>query len=511
MLNYKKILLDNNVESGNQSPVERTDEQRLNDLRKEINELVDNNQQNDSIDTIANDMVNDSLKQAISKLQINERLHLLAIVDKAIQSQADGNIKTSLTKLRGLLDTNEQNEANSDFQRFENFIVKRNFSKLNSLKNNIDDIVKHINQMSTTDAVWLLSKMKPDWIDQTSWMWSLVWNWHKTDRAVYDAILLAISNKVEGKSEEWKDQRALLKQDEYWIIKEQLNQFFGNNPKAKDLQELLYLYSWKTDWNWNDIGDIIPSSGNPKLLFNNVQFGSKFKELNDKRINNNKKIVKDIRISINDINDFTIDNDTIKYKNNEVTINDMIKICNLNLNGCDFLNNKERDDLLTSKFNEFKNKIEKELENKDKDQNWKYQALEDWEQGRLMTEDRINKINEQAKENAFLEAVNKDGQFDTYNYNLTKAKAYLKTFAEDTSFQRNKLKDVEKNAYVAAVQILLNNTDSTTSSKIMIDWEFWKQTRDRVTKYQKLKRLREDWIPWPDTLKDLLGMGQATR
>lgn len=59
-------------------------------------------------------------------------------------------------------------------------------------------------------------------------------------------------------------------------------------------------------------------------------------------------------------------------------------------------------------------------------------------------------------------------------------------------------------ARISAVQILLNENAGENWTKIKVDWKFWRQTRDRVKKFQEDTKLINDGLPWSHTIEKLI-------
>ena len=130
-----------------------------------------------------------------------------------------------------------------------------------------------------------------------------------------------------------------------------------------------------------------------------------------------------------------------------------------------------------------------------------------------MNKDRVDKINEVAWDNAFLDLNGED-----LKYNIEKVNKFLWSISQE-NFKDYYTKPwkAERYAWLAATQILLNqNLDG--DDKLVVDWEYkrWGKTYNSVLNFQKkynsehgsdewFVKLKEDGIPWPKTLAKLLG------
>lgn len=129
-----------------------------------------------------------------------------------------------------------------------------------------------------------------------------------------------------------------------------------------------------------------------------------------------------------------------------------------------------------------------------------------------MDQNRVDKINAFAWENAFL-----DLKGDNLSYNLDNVKKFLWTINDD-NFNKDFIKvwTDSRYAWLAATQILLNqNLDG--DNKLVVDGEYkrWGETYNAVLDFQKnynlehsndgwFVSLKEDWMPGPKTLSKML-------
>lgn len=235
---------------------------------------------------------------------------------------------------------------------------------------------------------------------------------------------------------------------------------------------------------------------------------------NNKRINNNEKVVGTIDIDID--GQFTMDDDNkLKYNWEDFTSDVMMKnfwdsIKVVAWEKWSFVNDVERDNTVNkckdSIFQKLRSKLEDSLKDNGEEQipeNGK-EAWGEW----TMTNDDFDAMQASLKDSMFIE---KDTE-GKVSYNLEKTKAYLDSI-KDTEWNqlKSKYSTPEWRAWISAVQILLNEEEW---DKIKVDWRFWSETRNRIKDYQNeynknvpdwWVKLNPDWLPWKNTMKALLG------
>lgn len=486
-----------------------TDNRDLQNLFKQINDLKDLNWSNDTIDNVfdANNQLNKSLKTALEGFKTKDIGTLVTELWK-IESgnlKLDNEVKGSIAKLKNLLQDilNEKQVNPASLNEFEWYIRDGKLNNLNKLNSKeIGEIVKFIEDggLNYDNAVQLYRNMDEQMRAHLSDR-----NFKKTDRSNFQAVMDAL----------WKAYSSLSKpQTAVDAVREHdLDKIFSEKTPWY-LEWLFNLYIRKSnDESWSgkpldNNSSFNDNASKDNLSFTATQFVEKFNEANKGRIDWAKekwlKFVNDANNhnKINFDNNWKIDLD----KSNDFKTAMLADIVNQSE-----INSDHFSDVRKAWKDGYDAAVEAEAK-----KGWKNIEKNSNEFGK-QTETWIKGINEFLEnDQQFLKIEGTDSN-TTISYNLEKAKNYLNSLlkVDEQNATRNNFKTKtgpERKAWIAAVQIALNNlTGVTDGNKIKVDGIDQQQTENAVKKFQTDKDLEsKDGKPWPETIKALLGIDDSS-
>ena len=476
----------------------------LQDLFKQINELKDSDSSNDAIDNVfdANNQLNNSLKTALEGFKaknIRTLVTELWKIENDTSLRLDGTVKDSIRILKNLLQNtlNEKQAKPDSLKEFEWYINEGKLNKLNKLNSKeIGEIVKFIEDggLEEGDIIILYNKMN-------DCKRNFVGRFLSTDNENFTKVLSALQS---ASQEKLSDERTAIDSE----VSLHLDKIFSGGQDAESLLKILESNTDTDTWDGSDISNIsFKDNTDRSARIQPNDFIRRFNQENQKRINWAKEEwIKFIGKSSNKIqfnDDWNINLGSSKQFLNEIK----------NL----IINDEElNSDHFKAVRENWKKAYDAAVEAEAK-KGWKNIEKNSKEFGK-QTETWIKEINGFLKENdqQFLKIEGADSN-TTISYNLEKAKIYLKSLLKvgEQDATRNNFKTKtgpERKAWIAAVQIALNNlTGVTDDNKIKVDGIDQQQTENAVKKFQTDKDLTsKDGKPWPETIKALLGIDDSS-
>ena len=476
----------------------------LQNLFNQINDLKDLNSSNDAIDNVfdANNQLNKSLKTALEGFKTKD---IGTLVTELWKIESDGSnlnnkVKDSIAKLKNLLQDilNEKQVNPASLNEFEWYIRDGKLNNLNKLNSKeIGEIVKFIEDggLNYDNAVQLYRNMDEQMRAHLSDR-----NFKKTDRSNFQAVMDAL----------WKAYSSLSKpQTAVDAVREHdLDKIFSEKTPWY-LEWLFNLYIKKSnDESWSgkpldNNSSFNDNASKDNLSFTATQFVEKFNEANKGRIDWAKE--KWLKF-VNDANNHNKINFDNNWKINLDESNDFKTAMLADIVNTSEINSDHFSDVRKAWKDGYDAAVEAEAK-----KGWKNIEKNSKEFGK-QTETWIKEINGFLKENdqQFLKIEGADSN-TTISYNLEKAKIYLESLlkVDGQDATRNNFRTKtgpERKAWIAAVQIALNNlTGVTDENKIKVDGIDQQQTESAVKKFQTDKDLEsKDGKPWPETIKLLL-------
>ncbi len=474
----------------------------LQNLFNQINELKDFKDwtadiSNDQIDGVLDfqNKLNDNLKIAVEGLKAKDIRTLVTELWKIENDTSlilNNNVKNSLIILKDLLQNtlNEKQAKPDSLKEFEWYINEGKLNKLNKLNSKeIGEIVKFIEDggLEEEDIIILYNKMNDS-------KRNFVGRFLSTDNENFTKVLSALQS---ASQEKLSDERTAIDSE----VSLHLDKIFNGGQDAESLLKILKSNTNTDTWDGSDISNIsfIDNTDRSARIQPN-DFIRRFNQENQKRINWAKEEwIKFIGESSNKIQF----NDDWKI-NLDSSWQFLDEIKNL------IINNEElNSDHFKAVRGNWKKAYDTAVEAEAK-KGWKNIEKNSEEFGK-QTETWIKEINEFLEnDQQFLKIEGTDSN-TTISYNLKKAKIYLNSLlkVDEQNATRNNFKTKtgpERKAWIAAVQIALNNlTGVTDENKIKVDGIDQQQTENAVKKFQTDKKLEpKDGKPWPETIKLLL-------
>ena len=270
MENYESLKNNESIKS----------DESLQKLIKEIDEIKDLTDSNDDkIDNVMKDwesvewaespsrVLDKWLSKSLMKCDENVLNTLINEVDNLLDSNPNVEWLSDLSKLLKEVKNNREKWNEDSFNKFKDIINKGNLSDLNSLKNEVQNIISFVNDdknnITTLNLYANMVSLSPDAYK----------SFKSTDQKVYKDISDAIRNHFN--MPEWAGVET--------AQKIQLEKIFDGmedeNVKKEDLQKLYEEYVW---WEWNE--EPIPEDGsvkfNKQVIVSSQDFAKKFNEIN---------------------------------------------------------------------------------------------------------------------------------------------------------------------------------------------------------------------------------------
>ena len=489
MLPYKKILLDLDTERVGTRLDQVNYENALKNLETQINELKDSNKSNDNLDNVldVNNLLEEKLDQALNNCTVKQINKLLKNLNNAINDKKYNlNVGESVQKLKELL---EQKQLDRSFDIFEEKIVNNKLQDLNSLDDEIPILVEWLKEgkVLKNKAIPLLNKMDKALESHPE-------HFRHTDVKYFYMVRGAL---VTGYPKElWGDKKTALEAQ----TQIELGEIFNGKTTAKDLARIVSDYTNIEQWDWAALGDDTTLQGEVGTIKPN-DFVSKFNEINQARIDWVKDELNKLfeKMALEDLTYKEGDGGVITFIKEKKTVDIFALLNNENLEKLNILNSEE---LNSEHFKGIKDSLVNDLKNRieEKEQKERTQVNNNSEEfSSRVDKHAVEYINHAAGNNKFMERK-EDG---SYSYNLTKAKAYLATLKDKRRDDFKILRWNEEKAWIAAVQIVLNNV-WWNEHKIPVDGLKWRKTEEALKKYQKTHGLTPDGQPGPKTIWKLI-------
>ncbi len=343
------------------------------------------------------------------------------------------------------------------------------------------------------------------------------------------------------------------------------------SANSQSIKSFLETYKWELsgqglEWEWDSL-TIAHICDKKNSIVNREAIVAKLNELNNQRIESNKKIVEAVNINL-PVADFTKTAEwVLKFRWSEFTANDVMMFndeISAAITGGDFVNDREKSRLIS----ECKNKLFDNMKNKLlSDPNVKTETSQDKpnnvdnntdkkpdDSGKnpdnntnvTNKTDKTDKTDETDKNNikvpknidtknitsmkeyvAEKNMVNiKDVKlknriielwfcesldWDTIVFNKDKVEEYLMTLQNKSWSQLRKQKPLDRKVWIVAVQVALNHLDKINLglkpkyAVKSINWLYNKDTKKCISIFQKTCGFKvPDGKPWPKTIKELV-------
>lgn len=511
--------IDTNSKESNLDQLKGSDFQaKYEAITKEINEVIwatTDQKEGENDKSEINTEVVKSLDWAFGKMLNDEQLKILKNAVNKIKNNPDLSMKAGdglkiLEQFLNDISNPERNEK--DYKEFMDRI--KDPSSLNGLKEyEVRRLILHL-LANDSDAMNAYKQMK-------SVVWKFEDKWMKsTDVKYFNTIWNALKDKY------WKNEK---------FFEEDYGKLDSSSKSIKDFVEKNWFIldgreGWRTsndlsNWDWHSKIDKNFVIKRQNSIVSPDYVAEKFNQMNHQRVEKNEAAVKNINFDSNSLLDlfFLKGNElnwlwSISGKISSENILNSLQVGGLltnetSINGADFINSEDRkktlEDCKWALYDKILNTVI-QLE-----RNYSMQLNGTLWEGTVF--DAVSKI---AGQNKFIERDS--------NWNVTyfpdKAAAYLSFINTEWVTRKNykdlSLDDGHRQAWIAAVQVLLNNIPGITKDNpLKVNWKLDQSNNNdptlwRVMEFQKSKSdvfwedkwkgFKVDWLPWPNTIKELI-------
>ena len=307
--------------------------------------------------------------------------------------------------------------------------------------------------------------------------------------------------------------------EDYWAL--------NKSSDLKELTDKLWDFFPRGKWFWkwdgrNIVEQWLPDKVNSIVSKSKVV--EKFNALNEARTNNNKNIVSNINIKVDDLNKFTKKDGELLYEWGEFNVSKMVELFwdqvnKLAWEWTDFVDEEEMnrviDECKDGIFAKLKNSILQNVQEEVSDSDdvvdnvsENFEASKDSFKANQNLKDRI-------KELGFYDW---NEEWENVKFNITKVKEYLDTLKDKTWEDLKSLGALDKQAWIISVQIALNYLNSKdwnykdSCNVEWLDgiymgktasWVEWFQNKYNVDKSDN-EKLKPDKLPWPKTITAII-------
>lgn len=515
--------IDTNSKESNLDQLKGSDFQvKYEAITKEINEVIlatTDQKEGENDKSEINTEVVKSLDWAFGKMLNDEQLKILKNAVNKIKNNPDLSMKAGdglkiLEQFLNDISNPERNEK--DYKEFMDRI--KDPSSLNGLKEyEVRRLILHL-LANDSDAMNAYKQMK-------SVVWKFEDKWMKsTDVKYFNTIWNALKDKYWNNERFFEEDYGKLDSSSKSII-----DFVNKNWFIIKGREELGTSKDLSNWDWHSKIDKNWVVKKENSIVSPDYVAKKFNEVNKQRVENNDKAVKNMRLDANELQGtffYQNGNELYRYgdstKMNPENILTWLSIAGLlmpdtSIEGADFVNSKDRQKTLEDCKWALYDKVLNTLVQQDRNDRMQLN-------GKMKEGIVFDAVSNLADKNKFIE---KDSEWNV-SYLPDKAAAYLKSINEGEWVTRQYYKNLDssdghRQAWIAAVQVLLNNDQTLLSegkTPLNVDWKFNQKNPDdptfvRVKEFQKAHEFgtdkykdkiwyRVDWLPWPNTIRELI-------